>query len=459
MKSIYRRLAGFALILFIFAIMSPSPARCQYDPKTSYKSVSKELEALRGLKFKKPVPYTLNTRQFIHDYLIKTFKQELPPAKLKKMETSLAAFGFVKPGFNLWNFLVSLYTEQVAGIYDYRTKSMLLLKDPMNMDGMEQEAAMMKSMGINMDELLLMHELQHSLQDQYFNLAQAIRRVESGNNDDATFAYQALLEGDAYIVMLYSVMNKLGGYGMTDGMDVKQLRDMMSDAPMGASMAQFQKAPLYFKRTLLFPYLDGMVFVDALKKKGGWEAVNRAFTSPPLSTEQIFHPERYFAGDRPVNITWKNLPAGIEGWNKVEENVLGELGIRILFEQFLPSGNFKSIADGWGGDRYRVYAKGQERLLIWHTTWDRQQDAKEFFQGYVQLLQSKYPGIKTTQKVPGKAYLGKSGEALCYAAINGKEVLAMEGMPREMAQNLIKGAWHTKKSQEKQKSKVKATGK
>ena len=62
---------------------------------------------------------------------------------------------------------------------------------------------------------------------------------------------------------------------------------------------------------LVFPYTDGLVFAQAVKKRGGsWASIDAAYASPPLSTEQILHPERYGPdGDWPTH-----LPASAERW-------------------------------------------------------------------------------------------------------------------------------------------------
>jgi hypothetical protein len=241
-------------------------------------------------------------------------------------------------------------------------------------------------------------------------------------------------------------MNTVGGGAeMSDMIDMSQLRQMMGDVPMGTSQMEFGKAPLFFKRTLLFPYLDGMVFVDGLKKKGGWALVNKAFKDLPKSTEQILHVDRYLMKDNPVIISWPELSKKMDDWQMVEENTAGELVINTYFENFLPSSDEKAIGEGWGGDKYRVYTKGKDNFLVWFVTWDRNQDAKQFFENYILLLQKKYSQLRWDKKVPQKAYLGKVGTTNCYLGINGKDVLIVEKCPEKMTTDLVKTAWLARK--------------
>ena len=48
------------------------------------------------------------------------------------------------------------------------------------------------------------------------------------------------------------------------------------------------------------------------------------------------------------------------------------------------------LAAGWDGDRYAIFERGDELLLLWFTTWDDPGEATEFAQGYRQLLATKY---------------------------------------------------------------------
>ena len=43
----------------------------------------------------------------------------------------------------------------------------------------------------------------------------------------------------------------------------------------------------------MFPYQQGLEFVMTLLDKGGYAAVDAAFKNPPVSTEQILHPDQY----------------------------------------------------------------------------------------------------------------------------------------------------------------------
>jgi len=58
-----------------------------------------------------------------------------------------------------------------------------------------------------------------------------------------------------------------------------------------AGGASLREAPVILSETMIFPYLRGLVFCARLTNDGGWQALNDAYRRPPLSTEQILHPE------------------------------------------------------------------------------------------------------------------------------------------------------------------------
>jgi hypothetical protein len=72
--------------------------------------------------------------------------------------------------------------------------------------------------------------------------------------------------------------------------------------------------------------------------------------------------------------------------------VLGELMVRVLFQQFFSEEEGKMVADGWDGDRFVAFRRGEEVSFIWATVWDSSKDAEEFFEKYQEILSKKYRG-------------------------------------------------------------------
>jgi hypothetical protein len=142
----------------------------------------------------------------------------------------------------------------------------------------------------------------------------------------------------------------------------------------------YDSAPNFMQQDFLFPYTYGTDFVREIHSQGGWNAVDQVYSDPPLSTEQILHPERY-PWDKPIAIEPPDLVSALgEGWREVEFNVLGEWFTQLVLSEQV--GNDLSIvaAHGWGGDVYIVVSNDDDGsgALFLMTIWDSVRDAQEF---------------------------------------------------------------------------------
>jgi hypothetical protein len=145
------------------------------------------------------------------------------------------------------------------------------------------------------------------------------------------------------------------------------------------SGAEMAAAPAIVRAPLLSRYLDGMLFCAALHAHGQFGDVDDAHRAPPVSTEQILHPDRYFAHDLPDAIALPELPAlGALGYLAHDEDTLGELEMSVWLAIGSSADRDRVAAAGWGGDRLRVYrGPGTATAAVWWTTWDDQAEAIE----------------------------------------------------------------------------------
>src|SRR5688572_27602230 len=106
------------------------------------------------------------------------------------------------------------------------------------------------------------------------------------------------------------------------------------------------------------------------------------YPRPPLSTEQVLHPAKYLAGEKPVALRTP-VPPSLKGCKQLYGNVIGELLFGILLREH---GARKDVAEraaaGWGGDRLFVWAQSEtpaldEVLLVDLSVWDSETDAVE----------------------------------------------------------------------------------
>ncbi len=137
---------------------------------------------------------------------------------------------------------------------------------------------------------------------------------------------------------------------------------------------------------LAFPYVFGPPFVSRLLATGGQAMVDETFASPPRTTEQLMHPERFLAGDGPRSVS---LPAAGAG-HVLDQGVLGELGLAQVLH---PLGSAAvRAAEGWGGDRYVAWDEGTRTCVRANVVMDTQRDTAELVSA-MEALASKRPGL------------------------------------------------------------------
>jgi hypothetical protein len=338
------------------------------------KELMKTAEKFRGLEARRSVPSGALGEEALQQKMVESLREDLPPAELKAVEASLKAFGLIPETMDLATYFPQLLSTQVAGFYDPERDYLAIVRR----EGGTLGGGAEKEKGL--EDMVLVHELTHALQDQHFNLEE-LSAVDP--LADASTARQALVEGDATLTMFSALagaaMETLPGVdAMLSALlrDPKEMMAEMGDMPGAREMAA---APAWFRDMLLFSYMRGYAFCVSVKRLGGQKLLDHAFTAdPPRSSEQILHPEKWHTRrDDPIILRWPDLPAGLPGFQKVAEGEMGEAGIVTLLREVGSATRATAAAAGWGGDRFAVFARGDERVLAWVTEWDSEADARE----------------------------------------------------------------------------------
>jgi hypothetical protein len=409
----------------------------------------KILPDLRGLKFKSAVEPKFMERSDLQAHMQTLFDEDMTEAELTLSDASLKAFGFVSGDFKTKDTVLNLYSEEVAGFYDPKRKQMFLIKEtdkpPAQKPGLIARLLGAKT-GFDKDEqkTTLSHEMTHALADQHFNLLKMQEVAEK--DDDRSLALQALVEGEATLMMMVDMERSQGGTGKEllkaspAAMDFSMR--LMSGLMPFASGKAFRNAPPIFRETMMFPYLKGMVFTLYLTNENEWERVNEAFRKPPVSTEQVLHPEKYLKEiDEPTEIELPPLGEKLGGdWKELGQNVLGELQISIL----LRKQQGQKAAAGWDGDRYAIFQGPEEKLgLVWYTTWDNEREASEFAAAYSRYLGSRLGfndansnrNDTAPDEIPAHLRLERQGRAYD-VNLRGSDVVTIEGFTAKEADEL-----------------------
>jgi len=317
---------------------------------------------------------TLSKSQ-LHDQVVQDFFKDYTRDQAGDDVLELSLLGLLNPGFDLYDLYISLYSEQIAGYYDPKAKEMFVVQG-------EQFGGLQR--------MNYAHEFAHALQDQAYDLRDGLKFTEEDCNMASEYcnAVRALIEGDAtFTEQLWFVEDATQN-------DRLQVQDFYS----AYKSPVFDSAPAYLKKDFLFPYKQGMEFVQTLYDLGGYNAIDAAFKHPPVDTEQILHPDLYPA-DLPKQVTLPDLlPALGAGWRELDRGNLGEWltylmlssSINVKFQ--LPDSQARLAAAGWGGDSLVAYRQGstQSGVLALKSNWVTAKDAREFWQALQDYAQKRW---------------------------------------------------------------------
>jgi hypothetical protein len=337
--------------------------------------IQKQVSEFRGLKASNSVLRALLTSDQLRQHVTDDFLKDYTPEEAQNDTVSLAAFGLLQSDYDLHNFLLELYSEQIAGFYDHETKEMYVVQDE-SFQGPER--------------LTYAHEFIHVLQDQNYDIQNGLNYKEEvcEIESERCAAIQALLEGDASL----SEMTWFQTYG-TD-QDRKEILAKYAEykSPI------YDSAPDFLKEDFLFPYQQGQEFVQSLYDLGGWEAIDQAYQNLPVSTEQILHPDKY-PHDQPLSVSLPDLKETLGvGWEEVDQGVLGEWYTYLVLahghnpQSRLDENTTSTASEGWGGDAYAVYYNQdtKDTILNLKTVWDSSTDAEEFTRAFETYATERY---------------------------------------------------------------------
>jgi hypothetical protein len=409
------------------------------------------LPKLRKIPFKHEVKRDVTKRENMKDLILKEIDEDMTPQEFRANELAMKAFGLLPADYNLREALAQVYSEEVAAFYDPKTKTMHLIEEPKK--AVEKKIGLLerlfgKKSEFDKDEnkTVIAHELTHALADQHYDLDTLQKAVKK--DDDRSLALAALIEGEATLAMFGASMDDWEGDIIhLPAENLEWTFNLISPfmAFMGGGKA-IRSAPAIISESMIFPYFRGMVFCAKLTNKGGWAAIDEVYRDPPLSTEQILHPEKYReTPDYPMSIDLAALAAG-DGWKEAGRNVLGEMQLGILLKKH----GGKAAAAGWDGDRYAVFEGAKGKLgLVWASTWDSEDDAREFMRGYLACQSDKIENLGGLPKRLTDSVWRNDGDSIYAVERHGSDVIVVEGFSPQTTIALLSAARQAKKTEMK----------
>jgi hypothetical protein len=410
-------------------------------------AAARRVEGIRGLQFKSDVKKAFLSRSELQAYFDAEAAEQSDPVAERGAQVAAELFGFVSRGQSVRESSRQLANEQVAGFYDPKRKQLFLIRG-----------------GDESSESVMAHELCHALDDQYYDLNGYDEKLKSlePENSDRAFAWNAVCEGSAMVVSVHYELSgeNLSLAGIADLMRGVQSEEPAAGEPAGAmdgetadldagdvdeilAMTEGEETidlvPDIVSRPMIQQYFTGANFLNRGRGFFGrpsTEDLARAFSDPPRSSEQLFHPEKYWdpaRRDDPKIVHITNITAVLgKDWKYLSSDVLGEMGVSILtadpddapatFDErvahWLGPGCTTLESEGWGGDRLDVYeSRTGAALVVWASVWDTELDAKQMAMGVPER-----PGIERCVERRGDR---------CVFAIG-------RGVPKAVLQDVVK---------------------
>ena len=289
-------------------------------------AIERFVERERGLKFKHPVKVKLlNRRAFLKK--LHGSQGQPKPAEVEQLTSTLAALGLISPRLDVVKAFKTAYDAGTLGFYDFKDKR-LYVRGTRATPGVRA---------------VLSHELTHALDDQWFGL---LRPKLQKDNQEKDLAFTALSEGDAERTRV-------------------DYEAAMTRADRQAAKREEgdEGKPPHVPQTVLiliaFPYIVGPDFIKALVAHNGNNAIDEAFRSPPVDSEQLLDVAAYFSHDEPKTVATPRSD-GV----RVDHSDLGFIGLLLTLERHVGQETARQAVAGWGGDQYATWRAGDHRWCL-----------------------------------------------------------------------------------------------
>lgn len=350
----------------------------QADLEALSTRIAGQVEELRGDEFIRPVAVSIADNAGFIKYAKERMEMSTTEGQVWADEMVMKMLGILDPKLDYMKTQMELLESQVGGFYDPQTESFCLMSQ---FDG-------------GLAKIILAHELTHALDDQLFDIDGMLEKLDG--NADAQLAFHAVVEGSGTATMGEWLIKHMG--------EEVDMKDIAENSDMGA--AGLADAPAAIWKPLMMVYMRGAAF---LKRSDNVmtgqmptttiarEDLEKAFTNPPRSTEQILHPEKYWDPkkiDEPIPVDIDTTAAEADGWQLITKQNLGEAVLALATSSTGDRGGLDATnvaalmgvrytnraAEGWGGDRYVILKKGEQIYFRMATVWDTEKDAEQFYE-------------------------------------------------------------------------------
>jgi hypothetical protein len=454
------------------------PTPDQEKPKISPRQAEELFQSLDDiLKFvsddsKLPIQHKIKRklidRDTVEKDLTERLKNDEDSQRMEHAEVVLKKFGFLPHDFHLRQFFISMMREQVAGYYNVKDQTVYLL------DWIEPSA----------QRAILAHELTHALQDQNYHLekwdkssveskdkkkkwsAENLDPVQESTDDEQLVARVALLEGQGMVELLNYALSFRGRNVNNSPLEVDALKRGMTEDKQSPI---FNSAPKFLKESLVFPYREGLTFVqEVMFKKGREGAFAGTMANPPTTTREIMQPGSYLAGEKVPPLPLPKLqPVLGNGYAGYDAGAMGEFDVSIFLAQFRdPEKRADNLFREWRGGTYfaalrcdltpcddaKHGKKDQEQAaapptnalaLLYLSRWSKPEMAERFAAQYRDALLKRYKFAQGVTPRTGDAPTTRwmTDEGLVSIQVRGDQVLVLESFDEATMKKLSDAIW------------------
>lgn len=297
------------------------------DWRRFFETIACQVESIRGLSLKTPIVVKVANRTELN----RLWDERRHASGIPIGGPSRATLRFMRADGHVENSdgkRDDPYAGGILGFYSRSTNQLALLYDS-RMDRFDYAH-------------LFAHEYTHAL------VAQALPPKSSwaeaaDSRNDAWAAQEALAEADADAV----VDEYRQRYG-------RPASPIDWDSYLVGELSGLKS---HSDKIWVLIYFAGERFVDQLRHRGGWQAVNDAEANPPNSTSEVMHIDRFHSRSvaASVDVTGLAVKSGAgpeDACVARDEGRLGEFGLAAVLASQLEATPAIDASDGWDGDGY-----------------------------------------------------------------------------------------------------------
>ncbi len=387
------------------------------------------VEQTRGLEFKEPVYVDfLSDDEFRED--VRTDEEELTDEDREELTQTLGllrALGLIEGDPDLFDAIQELNAGGVLAYYTYQ-------EERIRIRGSELTPAITST---------VVHELTHALQDQHFDLG---ARLESFGDDEGTAAllFRAVVEGDASRVET--------AYALTLSGEEQQALAGSKAEEIEQATADLKDVPTVLMSMMSAPYALGEPLVTLAAAEGN-AAVDEMFQNPPRTEEHLLDP--FVTGTDAAKVIEVAAPELAEGEERFDGGEFGALMWLMVLAERVPLLTALDAADGWGGDQYIAFERGEVTCIRASFVGDTDEDTlemREALDTWADALPAATTEVRSADGLVhldscdpgGKAAGGSdsSEDALTVAAVRssfGATLVAGQGLPSDSVRCFTNG--------------------